>query len=1274
MNNIDNINSSIPKQFFGYVWFIVLLCFSTSTNIIGQEGCSVPLSCNGNVQLSLNTSCEEILTAKALVKTMAFPESNYRVVAKDNRGRIIPNNRITRDFIGQRIEVSVFLDICGTSCWGYAWIEDKLPPVISGCDTLTVPCGTNLTPVSGISRPIGVDACSNTTFKNLPDIVEKLDCPNQFEKIIKRPWIFTDAYGNSASCTQVIRVRRTLLSQVTAPLSYDDIENPVLECGIFTNFLPSGSPNPAATGFPSNTSCENIQVSYKDILFPLCGNGKKILREWLVIDWCTGRDTILNQVIKIIDKRGPANPTHPTLVNLKTDSKKCGATYKLPNPGATDCSSYGYIVGYRIKDKFGDYGDTIYHAPDIINNTDNTYTLTNVGLDTTIVIYKMTDVCSNVSYSSMRIVVQDKEAPSANCEGFIVVSLKENGWAELTAASVNSGSTDNCKIVKYEVRRLNSHCLGFGVDTTFSDKVNFCCTDVNGNAVQYIRVVLRVTDASGNRNECISNVRVQDKIPPTISCPPNITLECYEDYRNLMLTGGEATASDNCGVRIRRNPDVPALNKCGVGTVTRTWIARDSQGLEASCTQIITLRNTNIFDEDDIDWPLDTTVFACYNPDQLSPDFLRSRPRLKPQACADLAISFTDDYYQVDNACHKIIRTWRVIDWCTYSVNSSTFFTHQQKILVQDKQGPRVTFGCTTRTIDASDRCDAIVHHRIEADDNCTPSNLLKYAWEIDLFSNQTIDDRGFGPAISDTFPAGTHEMIYRVLDGCGNETVCRYFFTVRHAKKPTPICIGEVVWVLDKNGRAEIWAKDFDLKSESFCGTNQNLRFSFTTSIRDSGRVFTCANISNGMSARIPIRMYVFDANNNFDFCDVTLILQDSPLNNACPNMIDDGGTISGKVINSKLENAESVQIVLEDIVNKSTKKVMTDQDGKYEFTNTIFNRNYLLKPEKMDDIDMGINTLDLVTMQRHILGLSRLTSPYHLIAADVDNDKKISLSDLVALRKIILGISDELPNNRPWRFVPRDFKFNTNEPFDLREIKTYDNLELDDLAADFMMIKVGDVDAAYSANGLFGRSASTMPIHYEIAQDQIKFFAGKSINTSGLEMTLGIKNYVSLMQNTLDIDGGQIYYDNDKLKISWVAKNENIAIKENDLLFTLLVNQNKGDVVNLHSEIYDNELHTSKIELQTRGNELKTARIISFPNPFADKSVLSYNLQKDENVNILIYDQQGKLVYNNTLKGTKGENKLTIQRTDLPATGVYMLNLKTATESQTIKLLLVD
>ena len=65
------------------------------------------------------------------------------------------------------------------------------------------------------------------------------------------------------------------------------------------------------------------------------------------------------------------------------------------------------------------------------------------------------------------------------------------------------------------------------------------------------------------------------------------------------------------------------------------------------------------------------------------------------------------------------------------------------------------------------------------------------------------------------------------------------------------------------------------------------------------------------------------------------------------------------------------------------------------------------------------GVSTLDLVKIQRHILGLEELNSPYKLIAADVNADNEIKASDLTELRKLILGIITDLPTNESWRFV---------------------------------------------------------------------------------------------------------------------------------------------------------------------------------------------------------------------------------------------------------------
>ena len=118
----------------------------------------------------------------------------------------------------------------------------------------------------------------------------------------------------------------------------------------------------------------------------------------------------------------------------------------------------------------------------------------------------------------------DYVAPVAICDAHTVVSLSNTGTAKLFATDIDDGSYDNCHLESYQARRMNPGWCPPGVadDTQFRPYVEFCCEDVG----QTIWVVLRVTDAHGNYNECMAEVTVQDNSYPELWCPPNITVSC----------------------------------------------------------------------------------------------------------------------------------------------------------------------------------------------------------------------------------------------------------------------------------------------------------------------------------------------------------------------------------------------------------------------------------------------------------------------------------------------------------------------------------------------------------------------------------------------------------------------------------------------------------------------------------------------------------------------------------------------------------------------------
>jgi hypothetical protein len=146
-----------------------------------------------------------------------------------------------------------------------------------------------------------------------------------------------------------------------------------------------------------------------------------------------------------------------------------------------------------------------------------------------------------------------------------------------------------------------------------------------------------------------------------------------------------------------------------------------------------------------------------------------------------------------------------------------------------------------------------------------------------------------------------------------------------------------------------------------------------------------------------------------------------------------------------------------------------MTSNDGMFVFTNLPLGLDYTIQPERNDDYKNGVSTLDLVKIQKHLLGQEPFTSPYQYIAADANNSHNISALDLIDLRKLILGITTVLPNNDSWRFMDKNFVMaDPTNPWLFDENLFIQHWQGQSSHNDFMAIKIGDVNHSVKANAL--------------------------------------------------------------------------------------------------------------------------------------------------------------------------------------------------------------
>jgi len=299
-----------------------------------------------------------------------------------------------------------------------------------------------------------------------------------------------------------------------------------------------------------------------------------------------------------------------------------------------------------------------------------------------------------------------------------------------------------------------------------------------------------------------------------------------------------------------------------------------------------------------------------------------------------------------------------------------------------------------------------------------------------------------------------------------------------------------------------------------------------------------------------IPVDVYVWDEKGNVDFCTVTL------------TVIDNNGTglrIAGSTATELGNGVANADVNVEAALPEYPRNQMTTTAGEFAFADNPTNVDYEITVNKNDNHTNGVSTLDLVLIQRHIIALADLDSPYKVIAADINRDDKVSSIDVVELRKVVLGVQDEFSNNTSWRFVDATQTFaDATSPFPVDESREISNLSTEMNAENFVAVKIGDVNASATDNVAGAttevRSGATMTLEVtdravvageqvEIAVNAADFttisynlakagkvtltvmdVAGKVIRTFNSEGTVGM-NTISIEKSELNTVG-VLYY----------------------------------------------------------------------------------------------------------------------------------------------------
>lgn len=1292
------------------------------------------LVCDDNVFISLN-QCRLIVTPDLILEGQAYPNDSYDVTVRDLNGTLLPSVILGNNYINKTVSVSIKHRCSGNSCWGYLTFEDKLGPEINCPEPVTVSCFNNSTfPV-----PTAVDNCDlSVPVTVASNELTTYSCDDDYAAVRIITYTSKDKYGNvSEPCLRYVYYEFEDIDSIKFPLNRDDVQSPAFTCenDPIWDKNKNGYPEPDESGFPTlfgnilkqdNGICK-INAVYTDQKLVICESSFKIIRKWTILDWCTGQIIEHNQIIKVLDKNGPVVTCAPDFAaGVYTNPYTCLAEYTVPAPTVIyDCSGWDYTIAYLLAEANGLPPVNGKYVTDNVTRKDGKYTIKGLPKGLTWLKYTITDNCGNSTECFSEVYVQDNIPPVAVCDQTTVVSLTNGGYSQAHANTFDDGSHDNCGKFDFEVARMVAGC---NENTNFKPHVIFCCEDVGKEVMVQLRVwddancngifgdeidIFTDTNGSGilgdvvngiadrlvrrvkdNANTCMVNVKVQDKANPIIKCPAHLTIDCQEQ-RDTSYTG-VATAVDNCpGVRVTFTQS-GTVDQCGKGTITRTWFATDNSNNTASCVQRINVVDNTPFRAIDINWNTvpNRTLNGCSD-HNLDPSVL-GRPTWKNDECSLVAASYTDQRFDfVDSVCVKILRKWTIIDWCTFNDNNPTAggkYEYIQVIKINNTVAP-VFESCKDVTICIQGaNCQGNAEVLFLATDDCTPVQDLKFSYRIDLNNDGSIDRQGITNNASGIYEPGKHKVFVTVTDGCGNYTNCTYFMTIKDCKKPTPYCYSELVTVVMNDPvkkTVTLWAKDFNLGSFDNCPGR--LRYSFSSSVADSFKVFTCDQL--GIQN---LEMWVTDAAGNQDFCKVRVDIQDN--SNVCPG----SNIINGVVLTQTDAAIQDVEIVLTETIENHSRSTMTNNQGRYAL-NFVQNQSYELKPNKVNDILNGVSTLDLVLIQRHILGTSKFDSPYKLVAADVNNNKSVTAADLVALRKVILGMESTFPSNQSWRFVDKAQQFSDpKNPWPLKEIIQIPSASGETITRDFVGIKVGDVNQSAKANAdsNVAEPRSSNPLETYIDNktfsrgDVVKVTvkAAKSYNMYGLQNTFNFDNkameFLRIEPNALDMGEDKVgvsKLNEGLLATSW-SNAELVSVSEGDALFTLYFKA--LDNGNLRSslwqsseltkeEVYDENMAIQKLNVEFRNSDNVSSAFLmaqNSPNPFKENTTIVFEIGRSANVTFKITDLNGKLLQNRNAYYEAGRHSITVSSTELKSSGIFLYTIETDFGSITKKMVVID
>jgi len=540
--------------------------------------------------------------------------------------------------------------------------------------------------------------------------------------------------------------------------------------------------------------------------------------------------------------------------------------------------------------------------------------------------------------------------------------------------------------------------------------------------------------------------------------------------------------------------------------------------------------------------------------------------------------------------------------------------------------------------------------------------------------------------------PHGTHRIRWTVEDGCGNSKTCERTFTISDSPLPQLKCDSALTVHIMPQGftaltLAAVLPPVLDLPTPPANVTFGIRKGGTGTGFPTNGAsvLFNCLELGNRT-----LEVWARDTSGRTNTCTIPVMVLDTGKYCINPTL---KYKVAGTVKNDLGKGVGATTMRLESPWLPAASIIETDTNGHYQFVMTLPAAvGYEVIPERDVAPLNGVTTYDLVLISQHILGLMPIASPYRLIAADANRSGSVTTFDIVEFRKLILGIYTNLPANKSWRFVKKNFVFpDPLNPFKtaLPEKITATAILGDSLNQDFTAIKVGDINGSAVVNNLVGTEDrdGEATLFFDLENKTVREGDVVELKLMPSEQVLG---YQFTLEHggleLLDIQpGARLSLDHfgvfaDALTVSCDVEAASFAVR-----FRANRPGSLRDMIRVSDRITRAEAYSSQgaigkapvsnIALRFSGQSSSAAAFELFqnqPNPFLDNTLISFYLPQATAALLSVFDGTGRMLFSQKNDFSGGYHTVTVDAAALalPGAGVLYYRLETPTHSAVRKM----